>query len=119
MRAQDGCCQLRSRRRDGAGHVGGFANLRPLNVGTIWLVACRAADGPKRQAFLQGLASAAGTLVIASDNDQEVSAWKTCRDRVGLPGRIDDFEVMVCSFTPRGGMRLDIDPGHACWTIPV
>jgi Domain of unknown function (DUF4347) len=101
-------------------HLGVFGVLKPLNVGTIWLVSCDAAQGPKGQSYCQTLAPVTGTQVIASDESQEVTGSEFAGLAFmwiqGIDGYIDDFEGTVYSFTPRGVMRKGIDPERDVWT---
>jgi hypothetical protein len=53
-----------------------FSILKPLNLGTIWIVSCDVAKGEVGQSFCQTLAKIAGTQVIASDEDQVVTNWQ-------------------------------------------
>jgi hypothetical protein len=100
-------------------NVGVFGNLKHYNVGTIWLVACRAALGTAGQDFCQTLAKVANTIVIASDDYQDVGVWGTYRIVVGgLSGNIDEYEGTVYGFTP-AGMSRDIDPEDFVYTILV
>ena len=64
-----------------ASNVAMFGILKKLNVGPIWLVACRAAQGADGQTFCSELAKAASTLVIASTQAQAASRspWRTQR----------------------------------------
>jgi hypothetical protein len=97
--------------------VGAFGILRPLNVGTIWVVSCHAAEGSEGQALCQTLARVAGTQVIAAEGSQEVGTYATYRLWFGLDGQIDDFEGTVYSFTPMGHVSKGIDPEEVVWTI--
>ena len=44
-----------------------FGILKPLNIGTIWLCGCRAAEGPTGISFCSALAVITGAQIIASD----------------------------------------------------
>ena len=66
------------------GNVGMFGSLRPLNVGTIWPVACHAEAGPNGMGLCRAMAQNAGTIVIAGDEDQELDARGTYRYCAGL-----------------------------------
>jgi hypothetical protein len=101
------------------GNVGMFASLRPLNVGTIWLVACQAAAGPNGMSLCRAMAQNAGTIVIAGDEDQELGVWGTYRYYVGLSGQIDDYEGTVYAFWPNGSVSRDIDPEDIVFTVKV
>jgi hypothetical protein len=98
-------------------NVGDFQALHNLNVGTIWLVACRAAFGDDGLRFCQALANAAGTQVIASDDYQSVTFVQTIRYYTAPSGQIDDYEGTVYSFTVTGGMQRGIDPEDVVWTV--
>ena len=102
-------------------HLGVFGVLKPLNVGTIWIVSCDVAEGPKGQHFCQTLARVAGTQVIASDESQEITGLEFAGLVLvmwmqGIDGYIDDFEGTVYSFTPTAVMRKGIDPERDVWT---
>jgi len=92
-----------------------FIQLCGRNIGTIWLIACGAAQGSAGITFCQTLARISGCLVIASDADQDVGVWDTYRLAVGLPNQIDEFEGKVYSFTPRGPVT-SIDPHNDVFT---
>ena len=95
-----------------------FAPLKPLDVGPIWLVACRAALAAEGIAFCQGLAKAAGTLVVASDDYQEVGIWGSYQLYRGPSfGQIDNYEGMVHLFRADGSIKKDIDPGNALHSV--
>ena len=95
-----------------------FGVLKPLNVGTIWIVSCDIAGGEKGQNFCQTLANVAGTQVIVSDESQEVTNWQGVQlALVWMYNNIDDYEGTVYSFTPAGGMRKGIDPERDVWTV--
>jgi hypothetical protein len=98
-------------------NVNSFSILKTMNVGTIWLVACKAALGATGKTFCQSLATIAGTQVIASDESQEVTPYQTYRYYLGLSGQIDDFEGTVYGFTVVGGMHAGIDPEDFVWTV--
>lgn len=102
------------------GNVAAFGMLKPWNLGTIWIVSCDVAKGDRGQAFCQALAKTAGTQVIASDTDQEITTsqglqlgllWMQC-----FQDYIDDYEGTVYSFTPVGVVRKGIDPEQEVWT---
>jgi hypothetical protein len=95
--------------------VGVFGLLAGRNIGTIWLVACGAADGDKGRVFCKTLALVSGCQVVASDEDQEVGYWDSYRLFVGLHNQIDEFEGRVYSFTPRGPVTV-IDPHEDIFT---
>jgi hypothetical protein len=101
-------------------NVGVFGTLGHYNVGTIWLVACRAALGTAGQDFCQTLAKVAKTTVIASDDYQSVGAWGTWRITVaGLSGNIDEYEGTVYGFTGMGSIHRGIDPEDFVQTVLV
>jgi hypothetical protein len=100
-------------------NVGLFGLLRPMNIGPIWLVACQAARGAPGLAFCQKLAVAAGTVVVAGEDDQDLGLWQTYRYYVGLSGQIDDYEGVVYLFYPNNTYIRDIDPEKALWTVKV
>jgi hypothetical protein len=94
-----------------------FSVLKPLNVGTIWLVACQAAIAPLGKQLCQGLATTAGAQVVAADEDQEVGIWGGWRILTSVrDGIIDEFEGTVYSFTVRRAPTM-IDPHEAIFTI--
>jgi hypothetical protein len=97
-------------------NVGAFATLKPLNIGTIWLVACKMARYDASKTLCKLLATMSGSQVVAADEDQETGVWGTYRLLCGLHGQIDEFEGNVYSFTPDGGMRI-IDPHGDIYTI--
>ena len=97
-------------------NVASLSLLAGRNIGTIWLVACGAAQGPLGIGFCQTLAILSGCQVVASDANQEVGAWDTYRLVVGLDNQIDEFEGQVYSFTPRGSMSV-INPQNDIFTI--
>jgi hypothetical protein len=97
-------------------NVSSFGLLAGRNIGTIWLVACGAAQGPKGIIFCQTLAALSGCQVVASDENQEVGVWDTYRLVVGLFNQIDEFEGRVYSFTPRGRFSV-INPHNDIFTI--
>jgi hypothetical protein len=99
--------------------VGAFAALKPLNVGTIWLASCDAAEGGEGKFLCNLLAQTAGTQVIAGDADQGPSPWEAFRLLTTAQGQIDDFAGNVFSFTPAGGMRPIGDPADSVWTIKI
>ncbi len=100
-------------------NVGVFSALRPLNVGTIWLVACQAARGPDGQNLCRAIAQNANTIVIAGEDDQELGIWGTYRYYVGKSGQIDDYEGVVYAFWPNGRVSRDIDPEDIVYTVMV
>jgi hypothetical protein len=93
--------------------LGVFRSLKPFNVGTIWLVSCKAARG---QYFCRTLANVTGTQVIASDGPQEVTAWQAIQLVAAGRSFIDDYEGNVFAFTPDGAMRR-IDPEKDIRTV--
>jgi len=101
-------------------NVGVFGFLKHYNLGTIWLVACRAALDPAGQGFCQSLAQVTKTTVIASDDYQSVGAWGTYRIVIGgLSGHIDEYEGTVYGFTGSGDMHKGIDPEDFVHTVLV
>jgi hypothetical protein len=99
--------------------LGVFAILKHYNVGTIWLVACKAARGAAGQSFCQKLSKVANTIVIAGEDSQSVGAWGTYRIYAGLAGHIDEYEGTVYGFTPLTGMSVGIDPEDFVNTVLV
>jgi hypothetical protein len=93
-----------------------FILLAGRNIGTIWLVACEAAQGSQGKAFCQALAAISGCQVVAADEEQEVGVWGTYRLNMGAFNQIDEFEGNVYSFTPKGPMTV-IDPHSDIYTI--
>lgn len=93
--------------------------MKPLNIGPIWLVACQAARGAAGISFCQKLAVAAGTVVIAGEDDQELGLYQTYRYYAGLSGQIDDYEGIVYLFYPNNTYIKGIDPEEALWTVKV
>lgn len=92
--------------------------LKPLNIGTIWIVSCDVAGGELGQRFCQTLASTAGTQVIASDTGQIVTnSQGLALAAMWFHDYIDDFEGTVYSFTPVGVMRKGIDPEKDVSTV--
>lgn len=99
------------------GNVGIFSVLKPRNIGTIWLVACNAAQGSAGKQFCQTLATICGTQVIASDATQDVGVWGAFRIiQGGGRGQIDEYEGTVYSFTPAAGMGI-INPNNDVFTV--
>lgn len=98
-------------------NVGLFGLLKPLNVGPIWLVACQAARGATGIAFCQKLAVAAGTVVMAGEDDQDLGLRQSYMYYVGPHGSIDEYEGIVYLFYPNGTHIKDIDPEDALWTV--
>ncbi|HEY2866316.1 MAG TPA: hypothetical protein VGJ02_04435 [Pyrinomonadaceae bacterium] len=98
------------------GSVGAFSQLKGLNLGTIWLVACQAARGADGKALCQAIARNSGSQVVAADDDQDVGIWEGWRVLTSLYDNIDEFEGTVYSFTPVGGIRM-IDPHADIYTI--
>ena len=94
-----------------------FGALGHYNVGTIWLVACRAALGTAGQDFCQTLAKVAKTTVIASDDYQSVGTWRITV--AGLNGNIDEYEATVYGFTGMGSVHRAIDPEDFVETVLV
>jgi len=90
--------------------------LKKMNVGTIWLCGCRAAQGPTGISFCSALAVITGTQVIASDTSQEVTPSQAVRYLFLGAREIDDFEGTVYSFTP-GARRTIIDPQRDVATV--
>lgn len=87
------------------------------NIGTIWLVACKAAYGHFGKKLCQAIATLSGCQVVAADEDQEVGIWGGFRIiQAGGRGQIDEFEGTVYSFTPGAPMR-EIDPHEDIYTI--
>jgi hypothetical protein len=97
--------------------VGAFSVLNSLNLGTIWLASCDAAEGADGKLMCQLLAQHAGTQVIASDADQAPSPWEVVRLETTAFNQIDDFRGTIYSFTPAGGMRIIRNPSDSVWTI--
>ena len=94
-----------------------FEAVKRLNVGPIWLVACRAARGADGIAFCQRLAAAASTLVIASDDYQDVGVWGTVRYyTTPVSGLIDEFEGTVHIFKANGSYTKGEDPSDAVYS---
>jgi hypothetical protein len=94
-----------------------FAWLKSRNIGTIWLVACKAAYGHFGKKLCQAIATLSGCQVVAADEDQDVGIWGTFRIvQGGGRGQIDEFEGKVYLFPPAGVMR-EIDPHEAIYTI--
>jgi hypothetical protein len=97
--------------------VGVLSPLKGRNIGTIWLVACKAAEGVTGKHFCQTLASVTGSQVVASDKSQEVEWWGAVRIvQGGGRGQIDEYEGKVFSFTPIGQIG-EIDPHNDIFTI--
>ena len=97
-----------------AWNVHRFEAIRRLNVGPIWLVACRAAHGGGGIAFCKKLAAAASTLVIASDDFQDVGFWGTLQYHMSpVGGLIDEFEGTVHIFKANGSYTQGEDPSVA------
>lgn len=96
-----------------------FNVLKPLNVGPIWLVACRAALGTAGLAFCSNLARAASTLVVASEDYQAVTAVQTVRYYTSVSDQIDDYEGAVHLFFADGGVEREIDPERRLHTVMV
>ena len=99
-----------------ASTVGAFAALKSLNIGTIWLTSCDAAQGNGGKFLCMLLSQAAGTQVIAGDADQGPSPWEAFRLWTTATGQIDDIAGNVFSFTPAGGMRA-ISNLESVWTV--
>jgi len=99
-------------------NVGSFSVLKKRNVGTIWLVACGAAEGADGKRFCQLLATSSGCEVVAADVDQYVEAWGAWRLAVvpGSRNQIDEFEGTVFSFRANGTSG-EIDPHEDIDTI--
>lgn len=94
-----------------------FEAVKSLNVGPIWLVACRAANGPDGVAFCKRLAKAASTLVIASDDFQDVGVWGSIRYySTPVSGLIDEFEGTVHIFKANGTYTRGEDPSDAVYS---
>jgi hypothetical protein len=94
-----------------------FEAVRRLNVGPIWLVACRAARGADGIDFCKKLAAAASTLVIASDDYQDVGVWGTVRYyTTPVSGLIDEFEGTVHIFKANGSYSTAEDPSDAVYS---
>ena len=101
-------------------NVGLFSALKPLNIGPIWLVACQAARGSNGISFCQKLAAAAGTMVIAGEDNQELTGWQTIRYyTTPLSGMIDEYEGVVYVFYPNGVVLRDVDPEKVIMTVKV
>jgi hypothetical protein len=94
-----------------------FAMLKPANIGTIWIVGCRVANDMAGSRFCQALATLAGTQVIASEDDQEVTAGQAVRHFLAPRDNIDDLEGVVWSFTPGAAPTRGIDPERDVWTV--
>ena len=92
-----------------------FHGLKPLNIGTIWLVSCNIARG---QNFCRTLANVTGTQVVASDGPQELTTWQAIKLVAAMRFNIDDYEGSVFAFTPDGAMRK-IDPEKDIWTVQI
>ncbi len=97
-------------------NVSEFLRLKGKNLGTIWLVACQAANGTDGNALCKQIAVNSGCMVIASDEDQEVGIWGTWRLRTtAIHNHIDEYEGNVYAFYPSGGWK-QIDPHQAVFT---
>jgi hypothetical protein len=99
--------------------LGAFGLLRPMNVGTIWIVSCSVAKDTTGKAFCQTLARTAGTVVIASDTSQRITTMQGVGLALGGPWNIDDFEGNVFAFYPNGGVSGGTDPTQFVWTVKV
>jgi hypothetical protein len=85
--------------------------LKPLNMGTFWLVSCDVAAEDSGKSFCQELAKVVGALVIASDSSQEASFGQVAELVIATAAHaINDFDGTVYSFSPSGVMRKGIDP---------
>jgi hypothetical protein len=97
--------------------VGHFARLKPLHLGTFWLVACQASATSDGKELCQRLADTAGVQVVASELDQEVGIvggyhlYKRKHYDV-----IDEFEGPVYAFNPSAPPRR-INPHTDIFTI--
>jgi hypothetical protein len=96
-------------------NVASFAALSGRNIGTIWIVACRAAAGIAGKQLCQTMATLSGCQVVAADESQEVGIWGSYRLTVGMKHQIDEFEGQLYSFTPVGQFS-PIDPHSAIFT---
>jgi len=86
-------------------------------TGTIWLVACQAAQGSAGKALCSGLAMGSGYQVVAAEPDQDVGVWGAYRlVAQWFSNQIDEFEGTVYGFYSRGGWRI-IDPHSDIPTI--
>ena len=83
-----------------------FGILRPMNIGTIWLCGCRAAQGAHGINFCSALSAVVGTEVIASDVSQEITLSQGIRSFFLGAREIDDFEGTVYSFKSTGKITI-------------
>lgn len=96
-------------------NLGVFFWMKGKNLGTIWLVACQAANGGESKQFCRTLAMTTGCQVVASDEDQDTGVWGSIRLVTSL-NNIDEFEGTVFGFTANGGLRV-INPHDDIYTI--
>jgi hypothetical protein len=94
-----------------------FGVLRGMNVGPIWLVSCSAAKDTTGKEFCSVLAKTAGTMVIASDQSNQVTVWQGAKLLMAWRWNIDDFEGNVFGFYPTGGSTSGSDPSEFVWTV--
>jgi hypothetical protein len=94
-----------------------FSFLRGRGTGTIWIVACQAANGTAGKELCHKLAMASGYQVVASESDQDVGVWGSYRlVAQWYSHQIDEFEGTVYGFYAGGGTRI-IDPHDDIMTI--
>lgn len=98
-------------------NVGQLAALKGAIPGTLWLVACQAANGPAGKQLCQLMATTIGCQVVAGEDDQDVGIWGSFRIiQGGGRGQIDEYEGTVWAFTVVGGPRR-INPHRDILTI--
>jgi len=101
-----------------ASNASKFSFLRSTqkSTGTIWIVACDAANGSGGKQLCSSLAQSSGYQVVAAEGAQDTGAWGTYRLVTGMAHQIDEFEDTVYAFYATGGWRV-IDPHDDIYTI--
>lgn len=85
--------------------VGPFAQLRTMDIGTVWLVGCLVATGANGEAFCSQLATTLGCDVVAA-NDYQFVEKRFLGGNQTVFGAIDDFEGTAYVFSPSGSKDL-------------
>jgi hypothetical protein len=96
-------------------------DMKPFSVlngiGTIWMVSCNVAGGSEGKHFCSGLARMTGSVVVASEQSQIVTALQAFQLVIAGSDRIDAFEGKLIAFYPNGATRSDSNPRNLVDTV--
>jgi hypothetical protein len=86
-------------------------------IGAVWIVSCDVARDSVGKSFCSKLASLTGSVVVASEQSQVITAWQGFQLFVSRSGRIDAFEGKMIAFYPNGSTRIDSNPRNLVDTL--